>query len=96
MLTSEDGRLARLALDEARAMTAKPVEALAGGTLAWIEAGKTTEAGLTNVVGETDDVWYKPYEHREAQEKFMQDYLTWEVALVEQLERDGTTRFLTL
>ncbi len=96
VLTSDDGLLARLALAEARTLTDTPVDALDGGTAAWVGRGNPTEDGLTNIVGETDDVWYKPYEHREAQEKFMQEYLTWEVALVEQLERDGTTRFLTL
>ena len=52
-----------------------------------------TVSGLEHIKGETNDVWYKPYEHRSAQEKFMRDYLTWEVALVEQIERDATTQF---
>ena len=51
------------------------------------------ETGLVGVIGATDDVWYKPYEHRAAQEKFMREYLTWEVALPEQIARDGTARF---
>ena len=42
---------------------------------------------------EPNDVWYKPYEHREAIEQAMRDYLTWEVNLVEQIERDGDARF---
>ncbi len=93
VLTSTDGLLARLALKEARALTAGEVQALDGGTDRWLAEDRATESGLEHTVGDTDDVWYKPYEHRGAQEKFMRDYLTWEVALVEQIERDGTTRF---
>jgi len=93
VLTSPDGVLAQLALPEARARTDGDVQALIGGTDRWLVEGRPTESGLVRTVGPTDDVWYKPYEHRGAQEKFMRDYLTWEVALVEQIERDGTTRF---
>ena len=95
VLTSPDGVLARLALSEARGLTQCDVQALDGGTDRWVAEGRATESGLARVVGETDDVWYKPYEHRGAQEKFMREYLTWEVALVEQIERDGTARFRT-
>lgn len=93
VLTSPDGMLARLALSEARGLTSRDVQALAGGTERWLAEGRATESGIDKAVGDTDDVWYKPYEHRAAQDQFMRDYLTWEVALVEQIERDGTTRF---
>ena len=69
------------------------VEALDGGTEKWISERRATTSGLEQVVGPTDDVWFKPYDHRGEQEKFMRDYLSWEVALVEQIKRDGTTRF---
>lgn len=98
VLASPDGLLARDALKEARSLAgdaaqALDVQALEGGMDRWLAENRATTAGLENVVGETDDVWFKPYEHRNAQEQFMRDYLTWEVALVEQIERDGTTRF---
>ena len=93
VLTSPDGLLARLALEDARALPDRDVQALDGGTEHWLAEERATESGLEHIVGSTDDVWYKPYEHRGAQEKFMRDYLTWEVALVEQIQRDGTTRF---
>ncbi|MCZ6889771.1 MAG: rhodanese-like domain-containing protein [Gammaproteobacteria bacterium] len=93
VLTSPDGRLACVALKEARVLAAGDVQALDGGTDRWLAEDRVTESGLEHAVGDTDDVWYKPYEHRGAQEAFMRDYLTWEVALVEQIERDGTTRF---
>ena len=41
----------------------------------------------------SDDVWYKPYQRVDAVEDSMKAYLTWEVGLVEQIERDGTTNF---
>ncbi len=93
VLISPDGRLARLALHEARALTSSDVQALDGGMARWFTEDRETVSGLEHTVGSTDDVWYKPYEHSGAQEKFMRDYLTWEVALVAQIERDGTTRF---
>lgn len=98
VLTSGDGLLARLALPEARAwaaaeLPALEVHALSGGTDAWITEGRPISTGLEHISGPTDDVWFKPYDHRGNQEQFMRDYLTWEVALVEQIEKDGTTRF---
>ena len=93
VLTSPDGRLAEAALEETRRLAPCPVEALDGGTDRWIAEGRETESGLERTIGDLDDVWFKPYEHRDAQEKFMREYLTWEVALVEQIERDGTARF---
>jgi len=93
VLTSPDGVLARLALHEAQALTTGDVQALDGGTDRWLAEARASESGIDHALVETDDVWYKPYEHRGAQEKFMREYLTWEVALVEQIERDGTARF---
>lgn len=93
VLTSPDGLLARVALPDARGLSKWDVQALIGGTEAWVAEHRMTVSGLEHVRGETDDVWYKPYEHQGAQEKFMRDYLTWEVALVEQIERDATTQF---
>lgn len=93
VLTSPDGTLARLALGEARELGGHQVEALLGGTERWLAEGREVETGLAGATGATDDVWYKPYEHRGAREKFMRDYLTWEVALPEQIARDGTARF---
>ena len=98
VLTSDDGLLARVALADAQAWArAQSNElhagALIGGTAAWLAADLPTSNGLEHTIGPTDDVWFKPYDHRGRQEEFMRDYLTWEVALVEQIERDGTTRF---
>jgi len=40
------------------------------------------------------DLCYKPYENEGAVEQEMRDYLTWEIALVEQIERDGDAGFV--
>jgi hypothetical protein len=40
-----------------------------------------------------DDVWYKPYEQQHAYAEHARNYLTWEVALVDQIGRDPTIRF---
>ncbi len=93
VISSPDDQLTSLALQDVGAFTAQPVYGLVGGTDAWIAEGFETESGLTRTHGPLDDVWYKPYDHKENQEAFMRGYLTWEVALVEQIKRDGSTRF---
>lgn len=94
VLTSSDGILAHLAVKDVKA--ARPgvrVCVLEGGTRAWVEAGLPTSEGMEYNICDADDVWYKPYEHTDAVEQAMRDYLTWEVGLVEQIERDGDLNF---
>ena len=91
VLTSPDGTLAHLAagdLDEH-----ENVQVLAGGTNAWRAADLPTEQGLERATTEVDDVWFRPYQQRGAIERWMREYLTWEVGLVEQLERDAEAPF---
>jgi len=90
---SPDGAIARLAAPEASELTATPIRVLAGGTEAWRKAGLPMEEGFVRALTEADDVWRRPYEDREDAEKHMRAYLTWEVDLVKQLERDGDARF---
>jgi len=68
------------------------VRVLEGGNRAWFDAGLPGEGGAGRMTGEADDVWVKPYQRREAQAA-MQEYLSWEVNLVEQIARDGDARF---
>ncbi len=97
IVTSEDGVLATVAASDVEATWPDAtVTVLTGGTRAWIDAGGEIETGLPAPTTTTDDVWYKPYDHDDGDpERHMRDYLTWEVALVEQLERDPTVRFPT-
>jgi len=93
-LTSGDGQLASLAAGEVAALRPKAeVYALAGGTQNWKSQGLPLEAGLTHALGPNDDVQYKPYDREGGVEAAMQDYLQWEVALVEQIARDGSLVF---
>lgn len=97
VLTSTDGQLAKLATAEAASLWPDAdVSALAGGNKGWRHAGHDMEAGFSKPTTAANDVWYKPYDHDDgdaAVERRMQEYLTWEIALVEQLERDPTVSF---
>jgi rhodanese-related sulfurtransferase len=97
VLTSTDGQLAKLAVPDAqRHWPDAEVLALAGGTKGWRHAGHDMEPGFTRPTTEPNDVWYKPYDHDdEVVADHMQAYLTWEIALVEQLDRDPTVSFPT-
>ena len=96
-LTSTDGQLAKLAVAEAAALWADAeVVALAAGNKGWRHAEHAMEPGFDRATTEANDVWYKPYDHEGAVvEQHMRDYLTWEIALVEQLDRDPTVSFPT-
>ena len=95
VLTSTDGQLAKIAVPDAQQQWPDTtVVALAGGNKAWRHAGHDMEPGFTRPTTDPDDVWYKPYDHHgDVVEQHMRDYLTWEIALVEQLERDPTVSF---
>ena len=95
VLTSADGILAQLAAPEAAQRTNVPVKVLQGGTAAWRSAGLPLESGLTRLADQTDDVWYRPYDRTANVEEAMKDYLTWEVNLVKQIERDDDVAFRT-
>ena len=95
VLTSTDGQLAKLAVADARrCWPDAEVRALAGGTKGWRHAGHDLEPGFTRPTTEANDVWYKPYDHGDdVAAQHMRDYLTWEVALLAQLDRDATVSF---
>lgn len=95
-ITSTDGQLAKLAQPEAAALWPQAeVVALASGNKGWRHAGYDMEPGFDRATTEATDVWYKPYDHEGEVEQHMRDYLTWEIALVEQLDRDPTVNFPT-
>ncbi len=87
----------RLAAPEAAAgiMASASVKVLAGGTAAWEAAGRPLEQGREHAADELDDdAILKPYDHEgQGVEAYMKEYLSWEINLVEQIERDGSTRF---
>lgn len=93
VVTSEDGLAAAVAAGELAEALGAPVQALAGGTAAWKQAGLPLETGETHMASEPNDVWLKPYERKGTVEDFMNEYLTWEIALVDQIKRDDTVKF---
>ena len=94
VLTSQDARLAHLAAqDLARVRPQQLVRVLDGGTDAWVAHGLPVTDGIEHATSDTNDVWYKPYEHQDAVSERMQKYLDWEVALVEQTKNDDTVNF---
>ncbi len=93
VLTSEDGVLAGLAVEEARALTKASVRWLKGGNAAWAAAGFPLSTSV-QMADEAVDVWLKPYERSNDTEAAMNAYLSWEVDLLERIKQDGTTHFL--
>ncbi len=93
VLTSEDGVLAGLAVEEARAQTAGSVRWLKGGNAAWTAAGFPLSTSV-QMADDAVDVWLKPYERSNDTEAAMNAYLSWEVDLLDRIKQDGTTHFL--
>ena len=94
VLTSTYGTPAHLAAHEVKACWSQlQVHVLEGGTTAWMDAGLPVESGMTQPLSEVNDLLYKPYDRPDAQEQAMQEYLDWEVELVDQVKKDGTIAF---
>ena len=91
--TSPDGILAAYAASDIAELTDRPVRVLDGGTTAWQAAGLPVAQGFENMADQNNDIQYKAYDHNDNIEFHMQEYLSWETGLVEQVERDGTARF---
>ena len=87
VFTSEDGYLARLAAAETGEVY------LDGGTAAWIASGRLLTEGEENMADVADDMWLRPYDRAGGVEEAMNEYLAWELNLVDQIERDGTAHF---
>ena len=94
VLTSDDGRLAALAVDEARALSKAEVLVLAGGTSAWVAAGHPTEADPAYPADDDCiDVYLRAYDRNTDVEARMQEYIDWEIALVDQIAADDDVNF---
>ncbi len=94
VFTSEDGQLAHLAaMDFAKSDPRQLVRVLNGGNQAWHNCGYPMVEGMENTLCNVDDVWDRPYDREQDQEHRMKQYLQWEVQLMDQAQRDGTTFF---
>jgi len=71
-----------------------PVKILRGGTAAWRAAGLPIATSEEHMADGPDDVFHQfPYDRSKGIEQAMRDYLSWEVDLVRQIERDGDAAF---
>ena len=97
VLTSDDGIVAQLAAAELQALSESRVMVLAGGNRAWQQSGLPVQTGAGNKSLKPDDMWQIPFlpdpDTGKSAEDNMREYLSWEVELVRQIERDGTTNF---
>jgi rhodanese-related sulfurtransferase len=92
VLTSTDGVLAAFAAAEIAGRTDRSVRVLVGGTAAWRAVGLPLVTEITEPVHPFEDLWLTPYHAKDRFAAF-REYLDWEIGLVAQLERDGTSRF---
>ena len=93
VLTSGDGRLARLAAPELSALVSTRVAVLSGGTQSWIDAGLPLETGMEHMANDAEDVVLSARERGQNREDAMRDYLAWEIALVTDMATDDDHRF---
>lgn len=91
VLTSEDGVIARFAAGEISAR--RPVKVLAGGNRAWSSQNLPLETGMERLADEPDDVALSARDRPAERERYMREYLAWEIELVNQIARDADCRF---
>jgi len=96
VLTSDDGVLAGLAVEEARGLASLPVRYLSGGNAAWRAAGLPLTADDPRMADAPVDAWLKPYERADGVKQAMADYLAWETDLLPRIARDGCARFTSI
>ena len=94
IIASPDGDAARLAVSEVRALAGNEPRVLQGGTAAWKAAGQPMAKDRT-VPADEDciDFYLRPYDRNSGVEEAMNAYLSWEIDLVHEIEKDGTVRF---
>ena len=97
ILTSDDGLLANLCVAELVSLVDKPVYFLEKGNVGWQNAGYDLTKDDQKFAVEPVDIWRIPFVANKATGETVEDamraYITWEVDLIEQLGRDGSTRF---
>ncbi len=93
-IASPDGTLARLAVPEAMGLTRGAVHVLEGGTNAWHAFGRPLMKDRTTPPDDACiDFYLRPYDRNSGVQEAMQAYLSWEIDLVHEIERDGTAMF---
>ncbi|KAL3470879.1 Rhodanese-like domain-containing protein [Aspergillus californicus] len=92
VLTSPDGSVAAMNIEDARKSVSRQVLYLVGGTAAWVAAGQPLETE-SRWLSPPIDVYKRPYEGTGNARKDMQGYLDWEYGLVAQLANDSVANF---
>ncbi|KAL2823814.1 Rhodanese-like domain-containing protein [Aspergillus cavernicola] len=92
VLTSPDGSVVAMNIEDARESVSRRVLYLVGGTAAWVAAGHALETE-SRWLSLPIDVYKRPYEGTGNARKDMQGYLDWEYGLVAQLANDGVASF---
>jgi rhodanese-related sulfurtransferase len=93
LLTSSDGVQAAFAAADLAARAERPILVLKGGTEGWRAAGYAIEANAGQRIDPFEDVARSAYQTDGDRFAAFRAYLTWEIGLLEQLDRDGTARF---
>ncbi|HWT09627.1 MAG TPA: rhodanese-like domain-containing protein [Roseomonas sp.] len=85
---------ARLAAAELQGFARAPVKILAGGTRAWAAAGFPMAADRRDPAdADCVDFYLRPYDRNDGVEEAMHAYLSWEIDLVHEVEKDGDAPF---
>lgn len=94
IVTAPEEALARLTVADLTS-SGREVLLLEGGRAAWAAAGLAMQSGMSALLSEPQDTYLRPYDrsNRAEIEKAMNDYLNWEVALVEQIKKAGGLSF---
>jgi rhodanese-related sulfurtransferase len=92
VLTSPDGRLARLVASELHSQGLRAF-AIEGGTAAWTAAGLPLEFGPGNLLECPTDVYYRPYDLTSGAEDAMRGYLDWEKGLLDRIIHEPGVMF---
>jgi hypothetical protein len=66
---------------------------LTGGTEAWAAAGLPLATGIDRLADDIDDVALSARDRPADRERYMREYLAWEIDLVNQIARDADCRF---
>jgi rhodanese-related sulfurtransferase len=94
VITSPDGVIARLAVNEVHSLCKAEVRVLEGGTDAWRAFGRPLVKDRTTPPDEACiDSYLRAYDRNSGVEEAMQAYLVWEIELANQIKRDDTVAF---
>ena len=94
VVTADDEALARLAAADLAEKLDAPVRCLEGGNGGWTAAEYSMTSADPTFLDAPDDVRVRVNEDEGGMEKAMNDYLTWEIGLVDDVARDGTAAWL--